>query len=353
MKYTTILIIYLLLGIPGNAQHSVGLGTSSSALLELNSSSKGLLVPRMSSSVRISIPTPHEGLVVYDTTSNRLYIFQDGIWRFTINSAYWTKSTSRDALYNTTDSIGIGTSIPTARLDVNGDMRVRSDVDVTDDMTITTSGSAGILHATGSASIGSAMYVTGNIIAGGDIYLNNTAATLQLRQSGTNMAFFQLSGDNLRLGTNSGNTNGDFYLRMNGDYMVWVSNKSDLALLRFSGSVNYGKLVMGEKLSRVASPGSNTLTVMYGRIFSDGNIGTMWPNVGDVTRVSLGVYDITTNISGVSSKGTIIVSPTNTTVARLCTGRYISAGVFRVEIFSITGSHVDNDFYFMITDPLN
>jgi hypothetical protein len=47
------------------------------------------------------------------------------------------------------------------------------------------------------------------------------------------------------------------------------------------------------------------------------------------------------------------VTATGTTVPRVCTGRYTGSGKFRVEIFSIAGTHTDNGFYFMITDPLN
>jgi hypothetical protein len=79
----------------------------------------------------------------------------------------------------------------------------------------------------------------------------------------------------------------------------------------------------------------------------------MYPQTGSVTKVGVGIYDIDTNITGVSTYGTIVVTATNTTVVRFCTGRYIGSGKFRVEIFNLQGAHYDNDFYFMINDPLN
>jgi hypothetical protein len=62
----------------------VGIGTiapDSSAILELKSSSKGLLIPRMNQAQREGIPTPLEGLLVYQTNNNKGFWYFDGsIW---------------------------------------------------------------------------------------------------------------------------------------------------------------------------------------------------------------------------------------------------------------------------------
>jgi len=67
-------------------------------------------------------------VLVYDTTLNRIYQYQDGAWRYFINDSYWRKSTSRDWVYTSTDSIAIGLSTATQRLDVNGNIRTRDDL---------------------------------------------------------------------------------------------------------------------------------------------------------------------------------------------------------------------------------
>lgn len=46
-----------------------------SAMLEVKSNNKGLLVPRLSSTERLGIPAPAAGLVVYDTDSASLAVF--------------------------------------------------------------------------------------------------------------------------------------------------------------------------------------------------------------------------------------------------------------------------------------
>jgi len=59
----------------------IGGGADSiSALLNLNSTSKGFLPPRMDTSQKSEIETPEDGLIVFDTTLNSLSIYYDSAW---------------------------------------------------------------------------------------------------------------------------------------------------------------------------------------------------------------------------------------------------------------------------------
>lgn len=49
-----------------------------------------------------------------------------------------------------------------------------------------------------------------------------------IKPSGTNKAFVQLSGDNLRMGTNTGNNTGDFIIRMNDNDRVNVNTQGNM-----------------------------------------------------------------------------------------------------------------------------
>jgi hypothetical protein len=56
----------------------VGIGTSSpnsNALLDLNSTTKGLLLPRLTIAQRNAIASPTEGLVIYNTTTNSVEVY--------------------------------------------------------------------------------------------------------------------------------------------------------------------------------------------------------------------------------------------------------------------------------------
>lgn len=80
------LMVALMLGFNAFAQkENVGIGTvnpNQSAVLDLHSSSKGFLMPRMSSVQRNSILNPALGLIIYQTDSNSGFYFYNGNeWR--------------------------------------------------------------------------------------------------------------------------------------------------------------------------------------------------------------------------------------------------------------------------------
>jgi hypothetical protein len=62
---------------------SVGIGTATpnaSALLDVSSTTKGFLPPRMTNAEMVAIATPAAGLVVYDTTNNKLNVYDGTNW---------------------------------------------------------------------------------------------------------------------------------------------------------------------------------------------------------------------------------------------------------------------------------
>ncbi len=61
----------------------VGIGTSSpdaSAALDISSTDKGLLIPRMTTAQRTAIATPANSLMVFDTDTNSQWIYVDAAW---------------------------------------------------------------------------------------------------------------------------------------------------------------------------------------------------------------------------------------------------------------------------------
>jgi hypothetical protein len=207
---------------------NVGVGTSTpntDAILDINSSTKGVLFPRMTTLQRLTISTPPNGLMVYDTDKDQLYHYTGTIWLSVLNSSFWSRPiTSRNRIANSTDSVGIGTVSPTEWLDVDGNIRSRNDLRA-DGRVVATGlvSSASGLSTSGGLTVGSNGLIGGNFTANGElttnsgININNAGGTLQLKNgSGVNKGFFQISGDNVRLGTNSGNATGDLIIRMNG-----------------------------------------------------------------------------------------------------------------------------------------
>ncbi|MFD2914609.1 hypothetical protein [Psychroserpens luteus] len=79
----TILTLAIFTCFSHNAIAQVGIGTitpDASAMLDLTSTDKGMLAPRMTSVQRIAIPSPAEGLLVFDTDENVFFFFDGGSW---------------------------------------------------------------------------------------------------------------------------------------------------------------------------------------------------------------------------------------------------------------------------------
>jgi hypothetical protein len=110
------------------AQQNVGIGTTTpaaSAQLHINSTTKGLLIPRLTSAQRTAIASPATGLQVYDTNTNTFWYYNGGAWT-EIGSggggnSYWEPNGSGSIYNNNTGNIGIGVQYPWAKLTVNGD----------------------------------------------------------------------------------------------------------------------------------------------------------------------------------------------------------------------------------------
>lgn len=74
-KYLTILLTIFYFA-PNYAQ--IGINTDNpdpSAVLDIVSTSKGILIPRMTTAQKLAIASPHEGLMVYDSGQNCISIY--------------------------------------------------------------------------------------------------------------------------------------------------------------------------------------------------------------------------------------------------------------------------------------
>ncbi|MFH1051877.1 MAG: hypothetical protein V1779_13225 [bacterium] len=132
--------------------NNFGIGTLTphqSAVLHLNSTTKGFLIPRLTEVERLAIPvnplipSPATGLMVYQTDATDGYYYWDGIQWLRISTdistdfvygegdegqvAYWRTSTTLTGSDNlfwdfTNSRLGIGTTTPLEKVDVNGGM---------------------------------------------------------------------------------------------------------------------------------------------------------------------------------------------------------------------------------------
>jgi hypothetical protein len=89
--------------------------TEASAILEIQSKEKGFLPPRMSTIEREAIVNAANGLVVYDTDEETLYLFDGTEWKaLSTQSSKWLSS-GQD-IYRNGGNVGIGISSPVSLL---------------------------------------------------------------------------------------------------------------------------------------------------------------------------------------------------------------------------------------------
>jgi len=136
----------------------VGIGTTSphpSALLDLSSSDKGLLVPRLSTAQRTAISAPATGLLVYDTDQNQFYYHNGTSWvqaigpqgptgptgplvpgsiRQTLyhDGSGWTAASNllndgTNVIFPNGTNVGIGTNATSQKLNVKGNIYLEND----------------------------------------------------------------------------------------------------------------------------------------------------------------------------------------------------------------------------------
>ena len=102
-----------------------GSDADASSMLDIKSDASGLLIPRMLQTQREGISNPATGLLVFQTDGTSGFYYNQGTsgtpdWVQISIGDSWSKTASYIYLTNSTDNVGIGTSSPTAKLEVEG-----------------------------------------------------------------------------------------------------------------------------------------------------------------------------------------------------------------------------------------
>ena len=98
--------------------NSTGAAPSAAAMLDVKSTNKGVLIPRLSSSSLI--PSPTLGLIFYNTTTNQINYYNGTTWIAITNAANATGwSVNGNDIYNSnTGNVGVGTTLPKAPFNI-------------------------------------------------------------------------------------------------------------------------------------------------------------------------------------------------------------------------------------------
>jgi hypothetical protein len=127
MKTTTLLALILLtatvaLG-QGVAINETGAAPDPSAMLDVTSTSKGLLVPRMTIAQRNAIVLPNPGLLIFQTDATPGFYFNAGtpetpLWQAVSGNSEELWQKSEQDVYRTEGNVGIGIPNPSGKLHV-------------------------------------------------------------------------------------------------------------------------------------------------------------------------------------------------------------------------------------------
>lgn len=205
MKIVRLIAILGLIAISGTSYSQVAINTTgaapvASAMLDITSTSSGLLIPRMTTGERNLISTPVGGLLVYDNTLNTFYRHNGTSWGAL--STQWT--TIGSDIYYSSGNVGIGTTSPVAKLDI------------TKNSTYNSESTAGLKITDGGSNVG--------ILLGTDV--TNTVSYIQSMNPGTSYSAIPLSlnpnGGNVGIRTTSPNST----LHVNGSFSTAFVAKS-------------------------------------------------------------------------------------------------------------------------------
>lgn len=225
-----------------------------SALLDIKSTSKGMLIPRMTSAERTGILNPGEGLLVYDNETASFWFYKAAGWTELITGGgagtnFW--DTDGNHIYkNNTGNVGIGTTAPPTLLTLQTPINTLGFTHIGGpDSIIVTEGIGGV-----SASIGTStnhafrlnaggqgrvsIYPAGEVVVGPNATGAVGMLTVQTSNNADGISHLGANGNILK--TRMGGTSAGIGTYSNTHMRIFCNSRSDLFIAAATGNVGIG-----------------------------------------------------------------------------------------------------------------
>ena len=250
---------------------STGSNPHPSSMFDIQSSSKGILIPRMTFAARNNIQNAATGLLIYQTNNAPGFYYYNGSGWQTIGTVdeNWTSSGSN--LYTNTANVGIGTTNPSAKLVVGGNTKLNGALTINNgsqgDGKVLTSDANGVATW---QNVGTSTWSTAGINtyrSYGNVGIGTTSPTaaLHIKQENNTVA------DGLRLET-SLSTQEDWYMFMDGNDDLVIRNDAQTLFImkKNSGYVALGDIfATGYRLSVDGKIAAEDLLIEYADYWPD------------------------------------------------------------------------------------
>lgn len=326
MKFKNILIATLVMACTKASAQSFSINTTGatahpSAMLDVSSTAKGMLVPRLSSAQRTAITAPAKGLLVYDSTVNQFAYYDGTAWlMLNAGGSSWTVSGSNQ-YSNVTGNVGIGVTAPASKLHVIGNAIIGSVTNTNTGANSLVAGNGNTVTATHALVSGNANTAAGNY----SVVLNNSNTTTAAATTSIAGGFHSYVNANLGLAIgNSDTTNAiggaafGFNNNADGAYAL-VSGSNNNIIGTNSFSTGNDNSVTGTSSFATGSTnnvsGSNSVSSGYHNIIAGNNSIVS----GNNNNVAASYAWVSGNDHTASGNYSVVLNNTNTTTATATT----------------------------------
>lgn len=274
LSYSLFLISYF------SFSQNIGIGTNTpdpNALLDLSSSTKGLLIPRTSTTTRLSI-TPLKGMILFDTVTNLLYFGDGAQWQSQSQSTGngWllegNTGTTSSHFLGTTDNTPLTFKINNTWAGQLGNLNSYYGIN------------AGATTTTGS----------GNVAVGANSFTANTTGFINTALGALSLQYNITGSENTAVGTYAMNANTHGYLNTAIGAFSLQSNTLGIR----NTALGYGAMANN------IGGSDNTATGMYALAYNQGGnhntangFNSMYSNISGVYNTAVGEASLQNTIA--------------------------------------------------------